>query len=80
MASDIVLAGIPPVLSGPESPPHNAPPAAHLRWCEEFALYCARRAQIARDFDLPTRKWLRASELAAFASAIWRERAQGAAP
>jgi hypothetical protein len=64
-------------VAGPESPPFNAPAAVHLAWCERFTLHCGRQARIAAEFDLPTRKWLRAAELAAFAASIWRERAEG---
>jgi len=64
---------------GPEIPPLDSPPAVHLAWCERFSLYCSRQAQTAREFDLPTGKWLRAAELVGFAASIWRERAQGVA-
>lgn len=78
MAADILLlAGLPPVSPGPEYPPPDAAPAVHLHWCERFARYCTRQARIACDLDLPTGKWLRAAELAAFAASIWRERAEG---
>lgn len=80
MATGIVLADVPPVLSGPESPPRDAPPAEHLAWCIRFGAYCACQAQVAREFDLPTSKWLQAAELTAFAASIWRERAHGIAP
>ena len=76
MAAEMIPGGIPSVLSGPESPPHNSPPAAHLAWCIRFGSYCTRQAQIAREFNLPNSKWLRAAELSAFAASIWRERAQ----
>ncbi len=78
MGLNSLLAEIPSVLPGPESPPANAPPSAHVDWCVRFGTYCSRQAQIAREFDLPTRKWLRAAELAAFAASMWRERLQGA--
>ncbi len=75
MAADIVLLDTaPPALPGPAFPGINASPAEHLAWCESFGLYCSRQARRAGDFDLPTRKWLQAAELAAYAAAAWRER------
>jgi hypothetical protein len=65
----------PPASTGPEFPPHGSPPALHLAWCEQFTLYCTRQVQVARRYDLPMSKWLRAAELATFAASIWRERA-----
>ena len=64
--------------TGPAFPPLNAPPAEHLAWCESFILHCARQTYMAHQLDLPTRKWLRAAELATFAASIWRERAEEA--
>ncbi len=80
MDSNSLLAGIPPVLPSPDFPARGATPAEHLRWCIRFGGYCVRQAQLAREFDLPTQKWLRAAELAAFAASIWRERAAAVAP
>lgn len=80
MAAEMILGGIPPVLSRPDFPPHDATPAAHLAWCVRFGSYCTRQAQLAREFNLPTSKWLRAAELAAFSASVWRERAQGIVP
>ena len=77
MAADIVLlAEAPPALPGPEFPPYDAPPAAHLAWCIRFGAYCAQQARIAHEFDLPTRKWLQAAEFAAVAASVWRERVE----
>ena len=76
MAVEMIPGGIPSVPSGPEFPRHGATPAAHLAWCIKFGAFCVRQAQLAREFDLPTHKWLRAAELSAFAASIWRERAQ----
>ena len=75
MDAYLLLVELYPALTGPEFPPHGSPPALHLAWCEQFSLHCMRRAKAARTFDLPTRKWLRAAELAAFAASAWRERA-----
>lgn len=80
MAAISLPADIPPALPGPESPPRNAPPTDHLAWCLRFGMYCNRQAQLAREFDLPAHKWLRAAELAGFAATIWRERAQEIEP
>lgn len=80
MAVEIIQGGIPPVVSGPAFPPHDAAPAAHLAWTIRFGAYCVRQAQIAREFGLPTRKWLRAAELSVFAASIWRQRAQEVTP
>jgi hypothetical protein len=71
---------VPILLAGPDFPAAGASPATHLAWCEAFGLYCARQVQLAREYDLPTRKWLHAAELAAFAAGIWRERAGGITP
>ena len=79
MAVEMIPAAPRLALAGPEFPSHNSPPASHLEWCERFGLYCARQAHIAHKFDLPTRKWLRAAELAALAASIWRERVESRA-
>lgn len=70
----LLLAAVPLVPPGPAFPPHDATPAARLAWCIQFNLYCGRQARLAREFDLPTRHWLRAAELAAYAGSIWAER------
>jgi len=75
-----LLAESPSALPGHESPSRSASPAEHLAWCIRFGSYCSRQAQLAREFKLPTHKWLRAAELAAFAATIWRERAREIAP
>jgi len=80
MAANILLAPAPVALPGPDFPARGASPAEHLAWCIRFGSYCARQAQIAREFDMPTAKWYRAAELAALAAAIWRERAAGGVP
>ena len=74
MAVDSLLTGLLSVPPGPAFPPHDATPAARLAWCIQFNMYCARQARFAHDVDLPTRKWLKAAEFAAFAASIWRER------
>lgn len=67
-----LLTGYPKYL--PEPPPENATPQQHARWCEHFAAYCWRRAELAREFRIPPNKWERAWELASFAGGLWRER------
>ena len=74
MAVDSLLTGLLSVPAGLAFPPYDAPPAARLAWCIRFSTYCGHQARLAREFDLPTRQWLRAAEFAAYAGSIWAER------
>ena len=67
----ILLAGYPDDL--PTPPPENATPLQRARWCETFAAYCWRRAEMARELRMPPQKWQRAGDLASFAGSVWRE-------
>lgn len=58
----------------PALPPENATPQQHVTWCENFARYCDRRAEVARKSHMSPNKWRHAAEMASFAASIWRDR------